>query len=211
MQIRKKAGLRCIAAVFLLFILATGTVLASDLLLAAAAGNLETGANVQARTVTGVTALMLAEDPVIVRMLLDAGADVDLRDFQGKTALSISVFREDPAVLQLLIGAGADVQARTELGKTVLNGAVGPVDDPEIIEALIAAGADVNAKDNVGWTPLLAAAQSTEHPENIELLLAAGADATAKSYEGKTAFDYAQENPALWDTEAFWMLNDARF
>ena len=150
-------------------------------------------------------------DGEMIEILLKAGADVDARTVYGHTALMTAAAFGRREVVRLLMEAGADVQARTELGKTVLNGAVGPVDDPEIIEALIAAGADVNAKDNVGWTPLLAAAQSTEHPENIELLLAAGVDATAKSYEGKTAFDYAQENPALWDTEAFWMLNDARF
>jgi hypothetical protein len=43
------------------------------------------------------------------------------------------------------------------------------------------------------------------------VLLAAGADASLEDKNGKTAWDYAQLNKAFKDTDAYWMLNDARF
>ena len=125
MQIRKKAGLRCIAAVFLLFILATGTVLASDLLLAAAAGNLEMverllseGWNVNERDGNGLTVLMYAVaegHPGLVQTLIEAGANVQARTVTGVTALMVA---EEPVIVRMLLDAGADVDLRDFKGKT---------------------------------------------------------------------------------------------
>ena len=52
------------------------------------------------------------------RVLLDAGADLTLRNDQGRTAL---FYAEIPSrVFDLLIGAGADVHARDSNGNTLL-------------------------------------------------------------------------------------------
>jgi hypothetical protein len=45
----------------------------------------------------------------------------------------------------------------------------------------------------------------------VETLLSLEADASAKSRLGQTAFEFAQYNYGLIDTEAYWLLNDARF
>jgi hypothetical protein len=42
-------------------------------------------------------------------------------------------------------------------------------------------------------------------------MLNAGANGKLKSNEGKTAFDYAQDNPKIKDTAEYWALNDVRF
>jgi len=55
------------------------------------------------------------------------------------------------------------------------------------------------------------AASFNKNPDVITTLLNAGADAKAKSIEGKTAFDYAQDNPKIKGTKAYWDLNNARF
>ncbi|MEG9863015.1 MAG: ankyrin repeat domain-containing protein [Parvularculales bacterium] len=58
---------------------------------------------------------------------------------------------------------------------------------------------DVNALDNDGRTPLHFATlhnTSEASPEIAELLLQYGADASIKDNFGKTAFEYAMENPA---------------
>ena len=55
------------------------------------------------------------------------------------------------------------------------------------------------------------AAGFNKNPDVITTLLNAGADAKAKSNEGKTAFDYAQNNPKIKGTKAYWDLNNARF
>ena len=53
----------------------------------------------------GVTPLMLTgRSTLLTKMLLDAGADVHLRDDEGRTALSHA---EHPEVIRMLLGAGA--------------------------------------------------------------------------------------------------------
>lgn len=77
----------------------------------------------------GRTALMFAVFPVpedadtdrvqVVRLLLDAGADVNVADKYGNTVLIHCV--DDPALITLLLQAGADPNARNNLGETPLS------------------------------------------------------------------------------------------
>jgi ankyrin repeat protein len=72
----------------------------------------------------------------------------------------------------------------------------------------------VDARDEYGQTALIEAAwsfQNSSTAEHVKVLLDAVADASLKDNLGKTAWDYAQTNEGLKDTDAYWMLNDARF
>ncbi|HQJ23369.1 MAG TPA: ankyrin repeat domain-containing protein, partial [Rectinema sp.] len=82
---------------------------------------------------------------------------------------------------------------------------------PEQVQAAIKSGAQVNDSDTLGQTPLMHGAECNDNSDVITTLLNAGADAKAKSIEGKTAFDYAQNNPTIKGTKAYWELNNARF
>ncbi len=83
--------------------------------------------------------------------------------------------------------------------------------DPKVIAVLVAAGAHVNDRSVEGFTTLMIAADCCENPEVILALLEAGADGKLKSGEGKTAFDYANDNEIIKGTNVYWLLNDARF
>ena len=103
----------------------------------------------------------------------------------------------------------ADVNARDKDGWTALMfAAAGGA--AESVKVLLDAGADVNARNEDGLTALIAAALSGT-AENVKVLLDAGADASHKDKDGKTAWDLAQDNEKLKGTDAYWMLNDARF
>ena len=82
---------------------------------------------------------------------------------------------------------------------------------PKEIQSALVNGADINARDEDGWTPLMLAALASENPEVITVLLEAGADAGLETIEGKTAFDYAEENEHIKGSPAYWELNDRRF
>ena len=70
--------------------------------------------------------------------------------------------------------------------------------------------ADVNARNKAGLTSLMLAARFGT-AENVKVLLDAGADVNARDEDGDTAWDNAQYNEKLKGTDAYWMLNDARF
>ena len=66
-----------------------------------------------------------------------------------------------------------------------------------VIYFLVGAGVDVNAQKNGnGMTALMYAAEYNQNPEIIIALLQCGANTKLKS-QGKTALDYAQQNPGL--------------
>ena len=110
------------------------------------------------------------------------------------------------------IKAGASLNERDNLGMTPLMWAAMNNTNPEVITALLKAGARLDDRDNiVGMTPLMWAATNNANPEVVMILLKAGANGKTKSLEGKTAFDYAKDNPNIKDTAAYWALNNARF
>ena len=80
----------------------------------------------------------------MVRTLLQAGADVNAKDFRSMTPLMLAVSSEnqDVAVLRALLAAGADVNAKSTVGETVLDWAK-KFGDPAVIGALEKAGAKV--------------------------------------------------------------------
>ena len=58
-------------------------------------------------------------------------------------------------------------------------------------------------------TALMYAAMGNTNPEVIRVLLDAGADGKARDKNGKTAFDYAQDNEKLKGTDALRKLEEA--
>lgn len=89
-------------------------------------------------------ALMRVKTVEQIKLLLDAGADVNAADSTKTTPLmSVLILRRSPEVVKALIDAGADVNAANRIGKTALMIAA-EHDRTEIVELLIAAGADIN-------------------------------------------------------------------
>jgi ankyrin repeat protein len=127
------------------------------------------------------------ENPEVLTLLLDAGADVNARDFDGVTPLHMAASNENPEVLTLLLDAGADVNARDEHSAApILWAAKNP--NLEVLKVLIDAGADVNAINRDGVTPVLGSIIE-ENLEALRALLAAGAslDARLGSYYTRQA------------------------
>lgn len=97
----------------------------------------------------------------VINALIDAGADVNLANRSGATALSMAIIcKNDLSVIRRLIKAGANVNAVTECGSTPLIFAVREKRSQEVITTLIQSGANVNFQlaNNLsnfnGFTPL---------------------------------------------------------
>ena len=100
-----------------------------------------------------------------VQAAIAGRADVNARNANGQTALTVAVRRGSLDIVQVLIAAGADINTRDNYGDTALmHGAI--YNYLEIVEALIAAGADVNIRDNRGQTPLTLAVEK----ENLAIV-----------------------------------------
>ncbi len=77
---------------------------------------IKAGANVNAKDIRGMTPLMLAiatdsPDPRIVRMLLDRGADTDVKSANGERALDWAKKFNHPEILRLLGGQPVEAKA----------------------------------------------------------------------------------------------------
>ena len=151
---------------------------------------LKLGIDVNEQNTTGITPLMWA---VIHRkfeyilLLLDSGADVNLRDDKGRTAL------------MYLYGFNYahyfDPDQRPDDTHVL-----------DIIDALTGAGAGGAEADEDGMTALMYAAEKTMMPEVLTALLGAGSDPAARDKLGLYAYDYAMKNEALHGTVDFAFL-----
>jgi ankyrin repeat protein len=151
---------------------------------------LDQGADVNARSADGTTALMHATtvgDAALVRLLLDHGADVNAKNATGATALMWAV--GDREKVRLLLDRGADVNARADSGRTPLMIAVGSPRAADVAKLLIARGADARYA-HLGYTILMAAADGGDR-DVVRLLLDRGADVKATNRVGWTALHAA--------------------
>ena len=145
----------------------------------------------------------------MVKNCIAAGADPNERDDWGFTPLHFAAaFNDDPDVITALVDAGANTDARDkEWGASPLHWAAWSNDNPGIIIALLDGGADLNARDTRDSTPLHAAAGQSNNPVIVETLLDSGADVTLRD-AGKLPFDYAKDNDALKNTDAYERLSE---
>ena len=61
--------------------------------------------------------------PELVKTLLDAGADVNVKDIRGMTPLMLAVSsdRQNPEIVRMLLARGADASLKDEFGQTALD------------------------------------------------------------------------------------------
>jgi ankyrin repeat protein len=160
----------------------------TPLMYAAALGSIDTmrllldrGADVNARSAAGATALMwAAADPAKVRLLVERGADVKAAAESGRTALMLAAMSDQSAGgVGLLLERGADAKA-LDRDQTSALAAAAYGNDAATLQLLLKAGAPVNQANVAGVTPLMNAA-GNGNGEAVKLLLAAGANVNAVS------------------------------
>ena len=195
---------------------------------------------------SGVTLLMKAAkagNDWELKNLLASGADVNLKDNDGWTALMYAVrYQENTAIVEQLISAGCEVKVKNKYDISALSLAATYNGNPEILRKLLtyyspsekellqaftlmlsdnssseyskSAKVDTFIEKSVtlnsfynGKTPLMYAAQYSSSTAVIKKLLDYGASPSVRSADGKTAFDFAKNNPSLPHDEIYWALN----
>jgi uncharacterized protein len=148
------------------------------------------------RLAFGATPLMQAvdrQDAPLVALLLDAGANPDLADEEGLSALTLACQLGGQAVLDRLLPAApghhAAVRASLPDGASALHICARYAPAP-VVARLLGAGAPADTPDHRGQTPLMWAAMGGR-TESIALLLAAGARVNAVTQAGFTPLFFA--------------------
>ena len=129
------------------------------------------GANVDARTDDGKTALIWAAwngYSESAEILLRHGADVNARDNQGRTALIWAAWNGHSKAAEVLLRYRANINVQDNSGRTALMNAT-QRGQTEAVKVLLEYGAYVDAKDYRGWTALQIAKDN--HHTEIERLL----------------------------------------
>ncbi len=172
--------------------------------------------NINVRIENGQTPLHNAarfnKNPEVIMTLLKAGANLHARDTNGLTPFHLATgANTNPEVTMTFLKAGADVNVRDKDGWTPFHIASGFNTNPEVIAIFLKLGVDLSVGDKHGNLPLHLAARWNANPEIIMVLLKSGADGKIKNQDEKTAFDLANENKAIKDTEAYWALNEVQY
>ncbi len=142
----------------------------------AAAAAIKNGANPNARDkTTGNTPIFTAVSNnylYMTQVLIEKGADVNIKNNQGNIPLIIAVTAADNAMVETLIKAKSQVNTPNKNGDTALIWAT-KLKNTDMVRMLLTAGADPNKRNNDGVSPYMIA-YNEESDDILGLLQAAG-------------------------------------
>ncbi len=128
----------------------------------------------------------------LIKLLIDAGADVKATTRSGQTPLILAAQNGHDKIVELLLGSGADAKAIISArGISALFMAAQNGHD-KVVELLLGSGADAKTVNAKGISVLYVAAQNG-HNKIVELLLGAGADTKAVNARGISALYVAAQ------------------
>ncbi|KAJ3236764.1 hypothetical protein HDU81_010495 [Chytriomyces hyalinus] len=116
------------------------------------------------------------EDAAILKLLLDAGANVDAKGEFGRTPLLAAAAQRGVGIVSLLLDYNPDIKAVDANKSTALDLAAGS-NTGEVCELLIQRGAPMETKNKIGYTPLFTAV-SLLNMETTKVLVEHKADCT---------------------------------
>ena len=158
---------------------------------------LDNGADVNIFSLTGGNVLTFlvqndSESEDVLELLLSHKADINMKDFDGKTPLHYAMSKS-PSIVSALIENNADVNSINNKGETPFFSAMQNLDySSDIIKILLKNKADVNIPTFNLETPLYAATYALS-VENVKLFILHGADINISNRDGDSPIDIATE------------------
>ncbi|MGH8150064.1 MAG: ankyrin repeat domain-containing protein [Steroidobacteraceae bacterium] len=138
----------------------------------------------------GLADLVQAGQDAAALKMIDAGANVNVRQGDGTTALDWAAYRLDEPMVEALLKHGADPDFMNNLGSSPLVEAVKAANLP-LVKRLLKAGAHADEANPDGQTPLMLAARTGVLPI-VKLLVRHRANVNARErWRGQTALMWA--------------------
>ena len=151
-------------------------------------------AGVALRADSPVADAAMRGDAAAVKTLVGKGADVNLAQGDGMTALHWTALNGDVATMNVLLGANAKTGVVTRIGSYTPLHLAGSRGHAAAVSRLLEAGGDPRAATGTGVQPLHLAAQAG-NPDAVRALLDRGADVNATdSTHGRTPLVFAVSN-----------------
>ncbi|XP_068687494.1 uncharacterized protein [Montipora foliosa] len=148
---------------------------------------IDVGADINAQTAPGkqgpLDLAASSNNYMVARLLLEHGADANIKNQWGKTLLHKAVMQNDVFLVKLLLDNKADVNIRDWEGETPVHKAV-VQEDEHLVKLLLGTRADVNIQDQRGRTPLHKAV-AQKHVPLVELLFKNKARVNIQDQRGK--------------------------
>lgn len=177
-----------------------------QLVIAASAGDvsrvrelLQQGASINTQDAQGRTAVMAAtyaNHAEVVAALLDAGADVDLRDAMLNNPFLYAGAEGFLPIAKLAAAAGADPTITNRYGGTALIPAAERGHVEMVRYLLTETAVDVNHINRLGWTALMEAIiladGGSQHQQIVALLIEHGADVNIADKDGVKPLTHAR-------------------
>ena len=141
--------------------------------------------NHEAEDLSALFCAVLQNHAGVVEVLIDAGADIEVKDEQGRSPLLVASRFGHLRVVEVLLKAGAGMCVTDNLEETCLTLATTYNHTETVRTLLCMPEVDVNQSNTSGTTSLHHAV-SQKHPDVVQVLIDAGADIEGKNCTGPT-------------------------